>query len=141
MSVGGLGVAFVILSLFVLWLLLPFVWGTPDDTPDAVIGKQHERLQMYYERVLRNIHDLDEDYGTGKLNAEDYHQNREQWVQRGMQALQAMDTLNAQALELPKEADDASIDSAIENRIEQRMASGLADKSEANINEANIREL
>lgn len=122
MSIGGIAISFLIAAAFLVWLLQPFLWPedshAPDRTPTA---RQRERLHVYYQRVLRNVHDLDEDFGTGKLNEAEYRQEREMWVKRGIQALKALDALDSTHLVAPARADDAEIDDAIEVYIDERI--------------------
>ena len=117
MSLAGLIVAFGILAALMLWIGWPWLRGTPAKTADAV-PRQRERLQVYYERVLRNIHDLDEDYAIGKLDQADYAFEREQWAQRGVAALKAMDELDAAHLVASAEVPTLDLDERIEAAIE-----------------------
>jgi hypothetical protein len=119
MSIAGLALSVFIAALFLLWLATPF-FDSATATPTATSGieRQRERLLVYYQRVLRNLHDIDEDFATGKLSEEEYRPEREQWVQRGIQALKALDELDVEHLVAPEEADDASIDEAIDRTIE-----------------------
>jgi len=119
-STGGLIVGFIIVAAFVLWVVLPFVRreDLADAAPESTVERQRERLLVYYQRVLRNLHDIDEDYATGKLNEDEYTVEREAWVQRGVQVLKALDSLDAQHLVAPASADNAAVDEAIETSIE-----------------------
>ena len=128
MSTTGIIFA-LLLALFVLmWILLPLLSKSRSETDstvddpaagqDALVEKQRERLLIYYERVLLNIRDLDEDHALGKIDDADYQKEREDWAQRGAQALQALDTLPAKEVIAPTPADDAAVDSAIDDAIE-----------------------
>jgi hypothetical protein len=65
MSITGLIVALII-TLALLWVFaLPFIEPASQLATVADVERQRERLKLYYERVLRNIHDLDEDHLTG----------------------------------------------------------------------------
>jgi hypothetical protein len=122
MSVEGLIAAAVIVFGLLLAVAYPFARreaGSDADRQRA--GRQHDRLLMVYERVLTNIRDLDEDHRTGKMQTADYEIEREQWVQRGIHVLKALDTLDAAHL-LTHADDDASIDRAIDDRIEAAIA-------------------
>lgn len=122
MSIEGLIVSLVIVLATVLWIASPFWQRQVGVTAsDAVILKQRERLLMYYERVLTNIRDLDEDYSTGKMQAGDYETEREEWVQRGVQVLKALDELDQHHLIVP-DADQESLDHAIDDAIERAIA-------------------
>ena len=76
---------------------------------------QRERAARYYERVLTNIRDLDEDFSTGKISEEAYRAEREVWLERGIRLLRAMDQL---------EREDADADGAaeIERAIDEALA-------------------
>jgi predicted nucleotidyltransferase len=83
--------------------------------------KQHERLMLVYERVLRNLRDLDEDFATGKMPPQDYQSEREVWMQRGIQVLKALDGLEANQM-VADTADIEQIDTAIDSQIEAAVA-------------------
>jgi hypothetical protein len=85
---------------------------------DPLAEKQRERLLVYYERVLRNIRDLDEDYALGKIASEEYQQERETWAARGVQVLKALDAKIDQPMIASTPADDAAVDHAIDDAIE-----------------------
>lgn len=120
MSIEGLILSLVIGLVTVVWIVSPFLQRrTQGYTADeAALHKQRERLLVYYERVLTNIRDLDEDYSTGKMQAADYETEREEWAQRGLQVLKAMDELDQQHLIVPA-SDEEAIDHAIDDAIEQ----------------------
>ena len=121
MSVGGLLVGLFILLVAVAWIGSPLFGRRASTKSDAtLLLKQRERLLMVYERVVNNIRDLDEDQATGKMQADDYETEREEWVQRGIQVLKAMDSLEAQheiPVSLPADATDDDIDRQIEEAI------------------------
>jgi CHASE1-domain containing sensor protein len=129
MSIEGI-LALVVLALVTLaWVGLPLVRanqqmrGMSAESAQVAISaeRQRERLMIYYQRVLRNLHDLDEDHATGKLNDDEYTLEREAWVQRGVAALKALDDLANTPLvvESPEmNPDDARLDSAIDEAIE-----------------------
>jgi hypothetical protein len=116
MSIEGLVVSFILLLVVVLLVAAPLLRSTSNrQLDDARIQKQHERLLIYYERVLTNIRDLDEDHATGKMMDDDYALEREEWVQRGIQVLKALD--NLQTHSITTVTDDAAVDEAIEAAI------------------------
>ena len=93
MSIQGLLFA-LLLALFVLvWIVMPLFQRATKEEDDPLLEKQRERLLIYYERVLRNIHDLDEDHALGKMDEDEYRREREEWAQRCVQVLQALDTV------------------------------------------------
>jgi hypothetical protein len=139
MSLPGLAIALMLAFVVVLWIGLPLLRREEPNNTDVVDARnrQQERLTLYYSRVLRNIHDLDEDFATGKLDEAEYQQEREAWTQRGVAALQALDTLTqknpppqisteAHAAEVNNSPmtfddtglDDAALDASIEAAIE-----------------------
>ncbi len=73
------------------WTLYPWLRRQSISLQAAEEEKQYERLRVLYERVLSNLRDLDEDHDTGKINDADYAEERELWVQRGIQVLHALD--------------------------------------------------
>lgn len=118
MSIEGLVVAVFITLLVLLLVALPFLSRRQPKTADTLEGKQRERLLVYYERVLRNIRDLDEDHALGKIADGEYQRERELWAARGVQVLKALDTLSDQPMIAPTAADDSAIDLAIDDAIE-----------------------
>ncbi len=48
-------------------------------------------LQAERDRVLAAIEELEMDHAMGKIHFEDYQQQRNEWVQRGVEVLRAMD--------------------------------------------------
>ncbi len=119
MSIEGLAVSVILLTVAALFIVSPLLRaGTRQQADDARLQKQRERLLVYYERVLTNLRDLDEDYSTGKMPEADYALEREEWVQRGIQVLKALDTLDERVLLTDTPADDAAADEAIDKAIE-----------------------
>ncbi|MCS7070775.1 MAG: hypothetical protein NZM00_04665 [Anaerolinea sp.] len=127
MSSGGVLLSLILIGVVLALVLAPlFRRGQADAV--ALVDRQRERLQVYYERALRNIRDLDEDHALGKLDEAEYHVERAYWAERGVLALKALDrlaTLNAGSQAAaddvaiaPTPADDAAIDQAIEAAIE-----------------------
>ena len=118
MSVEGLMAASVLLAIVALIVVAPLLRRDSDHADDARLQKQRERLLVYYERVLTKIRDLDEDHATGKMLDVDYGQEREEWVQRGIHVLRALDNLHAQNIIPEAITDDAAVDEAIDDAIE-----------------------
>jgi hypothetical protein len=99
MSLPGIVVGAALVLLVLLVLGLPYLRRSAQaPQADAGAQKQRDRVLAYYDRVLQNLRDLDEDHALGKLNAEDYARDRERWVQRGAQALQVLDNLESAPL-------------------------------------------
>jgi hypothetical protein len=119
MSVEGLLIAVFLTALVLLIVGLPLIGvKTNRSEGDPLAEKQRERLLVYYERVLRNIRDLDEDYALGKIAVEAYEQERELWAARGVHVLKALDSLDDQQMIAPTAAEDAAVDRAIDDAIE-----------------------
>jgi cytochrome c-type biogenesis protein CcmI len=133
MSSEGLIFSLILMAVVALIVLMPMFGRKSDELAEALASKQRERLAFYYERVLRNLHDLDEDHTLGKISDDDYERDRAVWLQRGAQALRALDGLNLTqmtaepakpkwnepALVLPRtSADDSAVDRAIDDAIE-----------------------
>ena len=117
MSIAGLIASLILLLVIVAWALRPLLAGAPDEA--AFLDRQRERALAYYERVLTNVRDLDEDHGTGKINPEEYQLEREIWVSRGVRILQLLDELDEKhSFVDDHEAGDDTIDDAIEQAIE-----------------------
>jgi hypothetical protein len=119
MSIEGLIALLVLAALFALWIGLPLIRRERERllTVESPVERQRERLNIYYSRVLRNIHDLDEDHATGKLNDDEYTREREVWVERGVAVLKRLDELDATHLVAEESADDSTIDAAIEEAV------------------------
>jgi hypothetical protein len=119
MSLPGLLFALLLAAFVLLWIVTPILQRRTEAAgDDPLLDKQRERLLIYYERVLRNIHDLDEDHALDKIEEDDYQREREEWAQRGAQVLQALDTLPARQVIAATPAEDSAVDSAIDDAIE-----------------------
>jgi hypothetical protein len=123
MSIPGLVFA-LLLALFVLaWIVMPLFSREPKQAvggDDLLLEKQRERLLAYYERILRNIRDLDEDHALEKIAEDEYTRERAEWAARGVQVLQALDSINQREAEATPAtpADDGAADQAIDDVIE-----------------------
>lgn len=120
MTITGLVLAGTMIVLLLIYVLVPLVTDT-QGTSSAFISRQRERALAYYERVLTNVRDLDEDHLTGKISPTEFEAEREVWVERGVRVLRLLDELNEQHNIVENtEADDAAIDAAIEAAIRKR---------------------
>lgn len=122
MSIEGLVFAFILVAIVALWVFAPMLGEKSKQKIEGEIQqKQHERLLVFYEQTLRNIRDLDDDHATGKISATDYQREREEWAQRGVALLKALDSLNTQGIMTPDTytlmSEDASVDDAIEAAV------------------------
>ena len=97
MSIGGIVFFLVLLSLTALVVVAPLL-RRPAPIADSRLHKQQERLLVYYERVLTNLRDLDEDHITGKMPDAAYADERELWMRRGVQVLRALDELGEHSI-------------------------------------------
>lgn len=113
---GAVGLLVVVLAV----TLLPFLRPVRPNQ-QAYLARQTTRANAYYERVLNNVRDLDEDFATGKIAVEEYQQERQAWLERGVRVLALMDELAQQhSLMRASDADDAQIDAAIEAAIREQ---------------------
>jgi hypothetical protein len=120
MDIGSilLGLALVLVVAFII--AQPLVAG----------GAQRERqpgpadqLRAEHERVLTQLRDLDFDHATGKINAEDYTEQRAQLVAQGVSVLKQLDALSASVAAQPTApAKGRSVEDEIEAAIAQRRA-------------------
>jgi len=118
MSIAGLVISLVLILIVTLMVAYPFVRPSEAFTEDVSLQQQRDRIQAYYERVLTNIRDLDEDFATEKINETDYNEEREVWVHRGIRLLRVQDQLDSEHSLVSDEHHDASdIDHAIEDAI------------------------
>jgi Ni/Co efflux regulator RcnB len=137
MSIEGLLVSLVMVLVLLAIVARPFLQR--QTSAGISLNRQKERALLYYERVLMNVRDLDEDHQTGKIAPDEYAQEREFWMARGVQVLQLLDKLeqdesiigvqndthniNDQAIDAHIDAMiEASIDQAMDNVIEEAVA-------------------
>lgn len=128
MSITGLLISLVLIGISTLIVIFPFVKRVRSQSNAAVSKQQqYDRIQTYYERVLTNIRDLDEDFSTGKISESDYQEEREVWVHRGIRLLRVQDQLDAQGTLIDTQNTGTStIDDAIENAIKAYRESDAA---------------
>lgn len=119
MSILGLSISIILALIALLIVVYPLVrQASSRVTTDIALQQQRERAQAYYDRVLTNIRDLDEDFSTDKINQTDHQEEREVWVHRGIRLLRVLDQLDAQHSLVDSQAVDiATIDDAIEEAI------------------------
>ena len=115
MSLEGLIAALILTAVALVIVLRPLFATTAEEIG---VTRQRARAEAYYERVVQNIRDLDDDFATGKIAAEEHQAEREQWVQRGSVVLKLLDEMEQTPL-APASADDAAIDAAIEQAVQK----------------------
>lgn len=123
MTIEGFILSAVIALILMVSLAYPFWERKTHPTVSALqdVQRQRERVLLYYERVLRNIHDLDQDHSLGKLDSAEYQAERGQWVARGVTALKTLETLDEQHLFVSPDADIATLDQAIDRSVNERL--------------------
>jgi hypothetical protein len=123
MSIAGLVFFIVALGVTGALIAAPLLRRDQGQTADEIhIQKQRERLLVYYERVLTNLRDLDEDHATGKMPDDAYALERDEWQARGIQVLRAMDSLENESMIPAEIRDEAAVDEAIDDAIEAAIA-------------------
>lgn len=126
MSIPGLIATLVILAVVLVIVLRPLLRRQVQVAESRFSSKQRERALAYYERVLTNVRDLDEDHATGKIDDADYAAERELWLSRGAALLKLLDELDENHnIVRDTHADDAEIDAAIEDAIQAARAERL----------------
>jgi hypothetical protein len=122
MSPEGILAGLGLILATLIYIGAPLLRRTPMGSEQTLRQeKQRERLLLVYERVLRNLRDLDEDFATGKMPPQDYQTEREVWMQRGIQVLKALDGLDANQM-VTDSVDIEQIDTAIDTQIEAAVA-------------------
>jgi cytochrome c-type biogenesis protein CcmI len=118
MSIGGLIFAVVLFAVVLALVMIPLLRSSQLSV-GAFERRQRQQALHYYERVLRNLRDLEEDHSTGKISTEEYESEREIWMERGVQVLQALNEGEG----VPREAEPsmrrsaAELDAAVEEAI------------------------
>lgn len=106
MSLVALVTLALLAFLSLLVLILPFVQKASASTV------AQDELQAAYERILKSIRDLDEDFQLGKIAADTHQQEREMWVEQGIAMLKHLhkdesESEGALLLNQNQSADDA----------------------------------
>ena len=96
MSIAGLLIALALSLIALAIVARPLLrTGHRERAAETSQSQQRARIETYYERVLSNIRDLDEDFATGKIGEDAYRVEREVWVERGLRLLRVRDQLAA----------------------------------------------
>jgi hypothetical protein len=128
-----LGIIIIALStLFVTW---PFI-NLSREERGAQSRQQLGEMDILIARreaIYATIRELDFDFETGKMTEDDYHTEREAWVDRGVNVLKAIDALHQQvgdmtpvaeiADSMPGEGEPANLDAQIEAAVAARRRS------------------
>lgn len=123
MSIAGLIFSLLLLGGVAVLIAMPLLRRDSGTGADSLhIHRQRDRLLVYYERVLTNLRDLDEDHSTGKMPDDAYAAEREDWMQRGVEVLKALDALDDHSIIPSAVHDDAAVDEAIDDAIEAAIA-------------------
>jgi hypothetical protein len=123
MSIAGLVFFLLLLSGIAVLIAMPLLRRESETGAESLhLQKQRERLLAYYERVLTNLRDLDEDHATGKMTDDAYATEREDWMQRGVEVLKTLDTLDDHSVVPASVHDEAAVDEAIDDAIETAIA-------------------
>ena len=118
MSVAGLLISLVLTLAALALVLKPLLRPAREQSMNTgSLALQRDRISAYYERVLTNIRDLDEDFSTAKIGAEDYRREREVWVERGIRLLRVQDQLDLRHPVARAGSDAERIDRAIEAAV------------------------
>lgn len=119
MSAAGLIFALLFVAAGCAYVLLPITRQAQIRSQSERARKAHDELLTAYERVLSAVRDLDEDFQTGKLDAETHHEERSRWVQRGAGLLQQIEqssptvTTPPSAAPKPEVSDDDPVEALI----------------------------
>lgn len=118
MSIAGLLISLMLAAVAAAIVARPLLQSRRGHSV-GVDGRQQQlaRQRTYYERILTNIRDLDEDFSTGKIGALEYQGQREAWAQRGIQALGRLDELERQQAATCESLGAEGIDEAIESAV------------------------
>lgn len=93
MSILSIVIGLVILGVVLYVVFLPVFRKAQDPAVASAREVEHERLEAEREAVYVAIRELDLDYQTGKITEDPYRTRREQLTQRGVEILQALDSI------------------------------------------------
>ncbi len=118
MSIVGLLITLLLAVIAIVMVAYPLFRSPRENNAAADSLLLHQdRLRTYYERVVTNIRDLDEDLATGKIGEDNHRKEREVWVHRGMQLLRMQDQLDAEHGLANDASDVDEINKAIEAAV------------------------
>ncbi len=95
MEAQSLILGILIAALAAVIVFWPFVSARREETVSRPGGQAQEVEDLIARRdaIYAIIRDLDFDFETGKLTEEDYHAQRQTWVEQGVAVLKALDAL------------------------------------------------
>lgn len=118
-----------ILILASLYLVIAPFRAKSTVSPEAMaFQRQRDALLVYYEQVTSSLRDLKEDSVSGKISPEEYQAEYDKWMQRGVQILQVLETLDRdnQPLMTANKAPVEDMDQAIEDAVQRYLKSNKA---------------
>lgn len=120
MSIEGLIGLVVMVIVGLVGVGLPFL---TNKTTDRSIRKREldmsrDELITTYERVLSSLRDLEDDYKSHKINADDYEREHEYWSQYGIRLLQLLDGDTLSEIDTGQDdRDEMYLDRSVEDAI------------------------
>ena len=118
MAIGSIFLLLAFLILVVLFISRPFFETKKASTAYVSASDEHELSSALADRdrILNTLHELDFDYGLGKIPEEDYQQQRSILLEKGVLTLKALDELQQDAGE---GADGDRIEAELKTRRQQ----------------------
>jgi hypothetical protein len=128
MDLGSIFLILALLILAILFIAQPFLETTQRDEVVRDPLDDHELSSALAERdrVLTALQELDFDHNLGKIPAEDYAPQRAHLVQRGVEALRRLDTLQERALQEQSLQEQAVIDESGSADLEWMVSGNIA---------------
>jgi hypothetical protein len=94
MSTTGLLVSALMLAVVVVFVFGPVLRRSEKATirlDESAYRRERDAMKLAYQAVLKTLHDLEEDYATGKLSEADYQAERMRWKGEGVRLIKALD--------------------------------------------------
>jgi len=130
---GLIGLAVMVIGGLIV-MIYPFITvrSNPSSNKKRYLNMSRDELLASYERVLSTLRDLEDDYKSGKMNAEDYEKERAYWSQYGVRLLKLLEGSAPDDDDPIHDMDDANVqlDQSVEEAIQNyRMALQSVDQS------------
>jgi hypothetical protein len=126
MSLGGLIASALLVAIALVEILRPFLKKRRAVEHMVLDKKQRtqDELVTTYERVLSTIHDLDDDYNTGKIEPNSYQEERKRWTEQGVKLLQQIGVKEDVVLPMSDDVVSESdvVDDVLEDEVERAIA-------------------